>query len=417
MSIQFRQHTLANQLTVIAEVNPDAHTAAIGFFVKAGARDETPEVMGVSHFLEHMMFKGTARRTAEDVNREFDELGANYNAYTSHEQTVYYAHVLPEFLPRATDLIGDMLRPALRTEDFDMEKNVILEEIGMYDDRPEWVLQDKLLEDYFRDGQGSDHPLGFRVLGTTDTIKALTADQMRAYFEHRYSPDNIVVAAAGKIDFEKLVADVETLCADWPATGAVRDYAEPCPVEKAASVSDEKLSRHYLGMLCPAPSAQDDRRYAAKVLADVLGDHEGSRLYWSIIDPGLADEADFSFMPQDGTGAYLAYASCDPARAEQVETKLMEVLDAVVQAKDITEDEVMRTKNKLATQATLQGERPAGRMQALGVQWSYQGAYTPLDEELAKLIAVTVEDVHSLLADFPFTPKTVLRLGPGAVLG
>ncbi|MBB6430140.1 M16 family metallopeptidase [Algisphaera agarilytica] len=416
MPIQFRQHTLANQLTVIAEVNPDAHTAAIGFFVKAGARDETPEVMGVSHFLEHMMFKGTARRTAEDVNREFDELGANYNAYTSHEQTVYYAHVLPEFLPRATDLIGDMLRPALRTEDFDMEKNVILEEIGMYDDRPEWVLQDKLLEDYFRNEQGGDHPLGFRVLGTTDTIKALTADQMRAYFEHRYSPDNIVVAAAGRVNFEALVADVEQLCTDWPATGAVRDYAEPCPVEKADSVSDEKLSRHYLGMLCPAPSAQDDRRYAAKVLADVLGDHEGSRLYWSIIDPGLADEADFSFMPQDGTGAYLAYASCDPARAEQVETRLMEVLDAVVQAKDITEDEVMRTKNKLATQATLQGERPAGRMQALGVQWSYQGAYTPLDEELAKLMAVTVDDVHELLADFPFTPKTVLRLGPGVAV-
>lgn len=413
MPITFKQHTLSNQLTVIAEVNPDAHTSAVGFFVKAGARDETPEVMGVSHFLEHMMFKGTARRTAEDVNREFDELGANYNAFTSHEQTVYYAHVLPEFLPRAVDLLGDMLRPALRTEDFDMEKNVILEEIGMYDDRPEWVLQDKLLGDYFRDGSGGEHPLGFRVLGTTDTIKALSADQMRAYFEHRYSPDNIVVAAAGQIDFDALVADVEKLCADWAATGATRDYAEPCPVAKAGHVTDEKLSRHYLGMLCPAPSAQDDRRYAAKVLADVLGDSEGSRLYWAIIDPGHADEADFSFMPQDGSGAYLAYASCDPARAEKVEAMMMKVLDDVVAAQDITEDEVMRAKNKLATQATLQGERPAGRMQGMGVQWTYQGAYTPLDEELAKLMAVTVADVLALLADFPFTPKTVLRLGPG----
>lgn len=416
MPIQFKHHTLANQLTVIAEVNPDAHTSAVGFFVKAGARDETPEVMGVSHFLEHMMFKGTARRTAEDVNREFDELGANYNAFTSHEQTVYYAHVLPEFLPRAVDLLGDMLRPALRTEDFDMEKNVILEEIGMYDDRPEWVLQDKLLEDYFRDGTGGDHPLGFRVLGTTDTIKALSAEQMRTYFEHRYSPDNIVVAAAGKVDFEALVADIEKLCADWPATGATRDYAEPCPVAKADHVADEKLSRHYLGMLCPAPSAQDDRRYAAKVLADVLGDSEGSRLYWAIIDPGLADEADFSFMPQDGSGAYLAYASCDPARAEKVEATLMKVLDEVVSAKDIADDEVMRAKNKLATQAMLQGERPAGRMQALGVQWTYQGAYTPLDEELAKLMAVTAEDVNALLSDFAFAPKTVLRLGPGAIV-
>lgn len=406
--ITFKHHTLPNQLTVIAEVNPDAHTAAVGFFVKAGARDETPEVMGVSHFLEHMMFKGTARRTAEDVNREFDELGANYNAFTSHEQTVYYAHVLPEFLPRAVDLLGDMLRPALRGEDFDMEKNVILEEIGMYDDRPEWRLQDQLLEKYFR-----GHTLGYRVLGTTDTITALTAEQMRDYFAGRYSPDNIVVAAAGDLDFEALIADVEKLCAAWPATGVTREYVEPAPVEEALDVVDGKCSRHYLGMLCPAPSAQDDRRYAAKVLADVLGDSEGSRLYWAIVDPGLADEADFSFMPQDGSGAYLAYASCDPARSEKVEATLMQTLADVVSAKDIAEDEVMRAKNKLATQATLQGERPAGRMQGLGVQWTYQGVYTPLEEELGKLMAVTVEDVNALLEDFPFGPKTVLRLGPG----
>ena len=161
MAVNFQKHTLPNGLTVLAEVAPEAHTAAVGFFVKAGARDETGELMGVSHFLEHMMFKGTARRTADDVNREFDEIGADYNAFTSHEQTVYYAHVLPEFLPRAVDLLGDMLRPALRTDDFDMEKNVILEEIGMYDDRPEWVLQDRLLEEYFR-----GHPLGYRVLRT-----------------------------------------------------------------------------------------------------------------------------------------------------------------------------------------------------------------------------------------------------------
>ncbi len=264
--------------------------------------------MGVSHFLEHMMFKGTARRSAEDVNREFDELGANYNAFTSHEQTVYYAHILPEFFPRAVDLLGDMLRPALREPDFDMEKNVILEEIGMYDDRPEWRLQDKLLEDYF-----GDHPLGFRVLGTTDTIKQLTAAQMRDYFAGRYSPDNIVVAAAGNLDFSALLSDCERLCGHWPATGVKRDLGQAVATDQQLTVDDARLSRHYLGLLCPAPSAQDPRRYAAKVLADLLGDGDGSRLHWAIVDPGLADEADFSFMPQDGSGAYLAYTSCDPA--------------------------------------------------------------------------------------------------------
>ncbi len=413
MPIEFHHRTFDNGLTLIAEVNPDAHTSAVGFFVKAGTRDETPEVMGVSHFLEHMMFKGTARRSADDVNREFDELGANYNAYTSHEQTVYYAHVLPEFLPRAVDLLGDMLRPALRDPDFDMEKNVILEEIGMYDDRPEWRLQDQLLEDYFKTDAGGDHPLGYRVLGTTDTIKALTAEQMRGYFDGRYSPDNIVVSAAGRLDFDALADDLDRLCGGWSPTGLARDLTPPAAAGRDRGLRDPKISRHYFGMLCPAPSAQDEQRYAAKVLADILGDSDGSRLYWALIDPGTADEADFSFMPQDHTGAYLAYASCDPARAEPVESTLLGVLDDVARSKDISAGEVERAVNKLATQATLQGERPAGRMQALGVQWLYQGQYTPLAEELSRLMAVTPADVSALLEAHPLTPRTRLRMGPG----
>ena len=408
MPTTFEHATLPNGLTLIAETQPEAHTAAVGFFVKTGARDETPALMGVSHFLEHMMFKGTARRTADDVNREFDELGADYNAFTSHEQTVYYAHVLPEFLGRATDLLGDMLRPSLRVEDFDMEKNVILEEIGMYDDRPEWRLQDALLEDFF-----GGHPLGHRVLGTTDTVSALTAPQMRAYFEQRYSPDNIVVAAAGRVDFSAFSDQVAELCGGWSPTGATRDTAVPAAGAKARAVADDKNSRHYLGLLCPAPAAQDPRRYAARVLADVLGDGEGSRMYWELVDPGLAEEADFSFMPQDGSGAFLAYASCDPGRAAAVEDKLVGVLDRVVAAKDLRPEELEQAVNKLATSATLQGERPSGRMHALGTQWTYQGKYSPLNEELDRLMAVTVDDVASLLSDFSLTPRTVLRMGPG----
>ena len=409
MAITFEHRVLPNGLTVLSETDPAAHTAAVGFFVKTGARDETAGLMGVSHFLEHMMFKGTPRRTADDVNREFDELGADYNAFTSHEQTVYYAHVLPEFLERAVDLLGDMLRPSLRTEDFDMEKNVILEEIGMYDDRPEWRLQDGLLEDFF-----GTHPLGHRVLGTTETVGAMTAAQMRGYFEQRYSPDNIVVAAAGRLDFSRLTDQVEKLCGGWSPTGASRDVAVPAADGRARSVTDDKQSRHYLGLLCPGPSAQDPRRYAARVLADVLGDAEGSRLYWALVDPGTAEDADFSFMPQDGSGAFMAFASCDPERAATVEEGLSAVLDTVARERTLTADEMQRAVNKLATRATLQGERPAGRMHALGTQWSYQGAYTPLNEELDRLMAVTADDVAGVLEAFPLNPRTVLRMGPGA---
>lgn len=405
MSIDFQQRTLDSGLTVVAEINPDAHTSAVGFFVKTGARDEVPGVMGVSHFLEHMMFKGTARRTAEMVNREFDDMGANYNAYTSHEQTVYYAQVLPEFLPRAVDLLGDILRPALRTDDFDMEKNVILEEIGMYDDRPTWRLQDTLLEKYF-----TDHPLGFRVLGTPDTVGALTADQMRAYFENRYAADNIVVAAAGKVDFGALMDDVTKVTGDWRPSGATRDHGEPMPDTIDLTLTDAKVNRHYLAIMTPGPSAQDEQRYAAKVLSDVLGDSEGSRIYWALVDPGLADEADFSFLPYDQTGAYFAYASCDPARAEQVETKLIETIEAIKNG--VEPDEIERARNKLATSATVSGERPLGRMRSIGGQWTYLGEYLPLEEELARLTAVTRDDLAALLDQHPFTPRTIVRLTP-----
>ncbi len=402
----FHQRTLSNGLTVLAETNPSAHTAAIGFFVKTGARDEDAPVMGVSHFLEHMMFKGTARRSADDVNREFDEIGANYNAFTSHEQTVYYAHILPEFLPRAVDLLGDILRPALREEDFGMEKNVILEEIGMYDDRPTWRLQDELLERYF-----AGHPLGYRVLGTRQTVTDLGADQMRSYFDQRYAADNIVVSASGKIDFDALIGDMEKIAGHWKPSGAARRYDTPSVTDRQHTIQDDKVTRHYIGLLCPAPSAQDDARYTAKVLADVLGDAEGSHIYWALVEPGLADEADFSFMPQDRLGCYLGYASCDPDRAQEVEALLIKTIDSAVE--HLTDAEIERAKNKLATQATLQGESPRGRMTSIGSTWSYLGEYLPLDQELAQIMAVTTDDIRRLYADSPFSPKTILRLGPG----
>jgi len=196
MPITFEHATLDNGLTIIAEVDPDAHTSAAGFFVKTGARDEASEVMGVSHFLEHMMFKGTLKRSADDVNREFDEIGASFNAYTSHEMTVFYASVLPERLDTAVDILSDIMRPALREEDFSTEKNVILEEIAMYKDSPFWVLYEQVMQEHYE-----PHPLAHRVLGTGDTVTNLQRDQMKTYFDHRYSADNTAVALAGNLDF------------------------------------------------------------------------------------------------------------------------------------------------------------------------------------------------------------------------
>src|SRR5205807_1102864 len=198
---------LPNGLQIIAETSPSARSVALGFFVRTGSRDETPEICGVTHFLEHMVFKGTPRRTALDVNRDFDQIGANYNAFTSEENTVFYAAILPEYLPQAVDILADILRPSLRGDDFDMEKNVIIEEIGMYEDQPMWSAYDNAKRTYF-----AEHNLGNTILGTPDSIRALTREQMNAYFERRYVAPNITVVAAGHFDWKHLVSLVEERC-------------------------------------------------------------------------------------------------------------------------------------------------------------------------------------------------------------
>src|SRR6516225_3464365 len=153
---------------MIGETSPSARSVALGFFVRTGARDETTDVSGVTHFLEHMVFKGTPRRTALDVNRDFDRIGAQYNAFTSEENTVFYAAVLPEYLPQTVDILSDILRPSLRDDDFDMEKKVIIEEIGMYEDQPMSSAFDQARHLYF-----GEHPLGQSILGTKETVGGL----------------------------------------------------------------------------------------------------------------------------------------------------------------------------------------------------------------------------------------------------
>ena len=177
MSSSFKEATLENGLRIVAETSNSAASAAIGFFVKTGARDEEASLMGVSHFLEHMMFKGSDARSGEEVDLAFDDLGAQHNAFTSSEMTAFWGASLPECIGAVHDILADILRPALRQNDFDAEKNVILEEIAMYDDQPFWVLYEQAMEKYY-----GDHPLGFRVLGTPETIKNMQRDSMQDLF-------------------------------------------------------------------------------------------------------------------------------------------------------------------------------------------------------------------------------------------
>jgi predicted Zn-dependent peptidase len=403
MPIEFKHATLANGLQVIAEVDEAAHTAAMGFFVKTGARDEAGAVMGVSHFLEHMMFKGTPTRSAEEVDQEFDDIGAEHNAFTTSEMTAFWAHSLPEHLFKTEEILSDILRPAIRQADFDSEKKVILEEIAMYADYPFWVLYEKSMEAYYR-----DHPLSHRVLGTADTITQLTRDQMMAYFTNRYSADNTVVAAAGKLDFEALVERVSQHCGSWNTTRATRVHAAPKLQPDEFTMKSESVHRHYMLMMCPAPGQQDDRRYAMSVLAQILGDADGSRLYWALIETGLAEEAQAQFDGRDGVGEVLVYASCSPESAEVVEITASEQMEKLIES--ITEDDLVRVRSKIATGATLHGELPAGRMKRLGRVWTYSGEYRSLQEELDRINSITLDELRQVHTAFPLRPVVVGHL-------
>lgn len=405
MGIEYKRRVLPNGLTVMAEVEPQAHSASVGFFVKTGARDEAQQVVGVSHFLEHMMFKGTDRLSADDVNRGFDDLGARNNAFTSGEMTCFYAHVLPEHLHEATGLLAEMMRPALRQDDFDVEKGVILEEIAMYDDNPFFVLYEETLERHY-----AGHPLGHRVLGTRESIGALTRDQMQGYFSSRYSADNTAVSLAGRVDFDRVCEDLERLCGQWAPTGATRDNGAPPTKGERFERRDPKITHGYLLGVCDAPAAQDERRYAAGLTAQVLGAGGNSRLHWALVESGIADEAFAAYDGHDGCGSMFVFASGEPDRLDRIEKIIAEETAGLRDHLD--EADLERLRAKALTSATVGGERPNDRMQRLGRLWATTGEYRSLEEELENLAAVTADDCRDLLAAFPLDNPTLGVLRP-----
>jgi predicted Zn-dependent peptidase len=407
MLVHFHSHTFKNGLHVIGETAPSARSVAIGFFVRTGARDEEGDVSGVTHFLEHMVFKGTPRRTALDVNRDFDRIGAHYNAFTSEENTVFYAAILPEYLPEAVDILADILRPTLRTEDFELEKNVIIEEIGMYEDQPMWSAYDSAKRIYF-----GEHPLGNSILGTPDSIRALTRDQMHAYFERRYIAPNITVVAAGRYDWAQLVHEVEERCAAWK-TGTIgrREVREAGGTGGLKVLTKAKVVQEHLILICRGPAANSPMRHAADILATAVGDDSGSRLYWALIDPGLADSADLSFHDYEGTGSFYTSLSCEPGQVDENLAIVAKILQEV-QEKGITEQELNQAKSKIGSRIVRGSERPMGRMQAIGMAWTYLGQYRTVDDELKAFDAVSLPMIRELLDRYPLPDVTTLALGP-----
>lgn len=404
--MQFHEARLDNGLQLVAERSPSVHSAAVGFFVRTGARDETPDISGVSHFLEHMAFKGTRRHSAEDVNRIFDEVGAKYNASTSEEQTLFYGAVLPEYLPRTLDLLADIIRPALRQEDFDMEKKVILEEIGMYEDQPTYTVYERIMQTHF-----AGHPLGKSVLGTNETVGDLTSEQMRDYHESRYAAGNIVLAVAGNFDWLELLALAEKSCGTWPAGTPARPTFEAKPTGGYSVTAKPNSVQEHVMLMAPAPPADHPLRFAAELLSVVVGDDTGSRMFWELVDPGHAETAELGYNEFDGSGAYLAYFGSDPEQAEPNVERIQKIY-ADINSKGVTELELTQAKNKVASRVVLRSERPMGRLASLGHNWLYRREYRPVEADLATVRSVTTDDIRKLLETYPLQQLTTAAVGP-----
>jgi predicted Zn-dependent peptidase len=389
---------LANGLRLLGERTP-ARSVAVGVMVDTGARDEAPAEAGVSHFLEHLAFKGDGRRDAHDLNRAFDALGARYNAYTSHERTFYYGAVLPERRAALTDLLLTLLRPALRPDDVEVERQVILEEIAMYEDRPSAQAFERGAARFF-----SGHPLGSNVLGTRASVAGLTAERVAAYHRARYGCERLLLVVAGDYAWDEVVAQAEAATAGWACGGATRSYPAFAPRRGAEEERAPGFSRAHVTWFAPAPSAQDPERWAAALLARVVGDGDNGRLFWSLVEPGLVDEASLWFDPADGLGSFQGFASTEDAQHDEVVERFEATLDAF-EREGPTEAEWARAQRGLATSVTLGAETPMGRLGGLADTWLDRGEAETADATVARILATPREAGLDLLASGPLRAR------------
>ena len=406
----FANYKLNNGLHVVVDDNPQCHLTAAGYFVRAGACDESAELSGVSHFLEHMCFKGTPQRSALEINQQLDELGANCNARTGEENTIYHATVLPEFQSQIVELLSDMMQPSLSEEDFFTEQKVILEEIAMYRDQPPYGGHEQIMRAYF-----GDHPLGQPVLGTDASVAALTPAAMAAYHRQRYSPGNMVLSVAGRVDVPKLLSDVEVFTKNWPqAMPPARRFSWEAKAIGSQFLQIPQANQQYILQLAPGPSAMDPDRYAARLAAMIFGDDTGSRLFWRLVDSGKADLAAVGHYEYDSTGVLMSMLGMRPEDAAEVWSEF-EALEEEFLQQPPTEHELKLAKAKAIASLSSANEISENRMFDIGSQWLTYGYYLSVEQVVELYRRVTLQDILKVTQRFPMQQKQVLAIGPDAM--
>ena len=304
------------------------------------------------------------------------------------------------------ELLSDIMRPSLRVDDFEMEKQVIIEEIKMYDDQPPYGGYERIMREFY-----GDHPLGNSVLGTAETVGALTADQMMEYFKAQYSPSNICIAAAGKIDFDALVADVQRCCGGWEAFDAVRPSPAPNYQRGFTTLHKPQSSQQYILQMAPGCATEDELRYATSIMTSILGDDSGSRLYWEFLDTGLAESAGMGSYDHLGCGGIMTYLCCSPENA-QANMERLKALQQKIFDEGVTQKELDLAKRKIASRIVLASERTNTRMFSIGSQWLSGQKFKTVAQIAEIYESMTLAQVNEAIKAFPLDNSMTVVVGP-----
>jgi len=410
-----RRTVLPSGVRVLTEVMPGAASASVSFSVAVGSRDETDGHHGSTHFLEHLLFKGTKKRTALDIAVAFDSVGGSSNASTGKEHTSYYARVQDTAVPLAIEVIGDMLTSSLIDPvEFENERTVILEELAMNDDDP----QDVVHEEFFAAVLG-DHALGRPIGGTPDTIKAVTRDAVWQHYQANYRPQDLVVSAAGGVNHDELLRLVEISLSEagWDLSKSAKPrqwrarHAAKVTRGTEVKVLNRPTSQANIVIGMPGLIAGDDRRYAMAILNTVLGGGMSSRLFQEIREKrGLAYSV-YSFnQGYSDAAAFGLYAGCSPAKSQEVIKLMLDELDKVAQY-GITPAELDLAKGNISGGLALKFESTQARMSRLAGAELTDGEFLDLDATLANYAAVELEHIRVLAADLLTRQKSFVAVG------
>ncbi|MDD2858139.1 MAG: pitrilysin family protein [Candidatus Nanopelagicales bacterium] len=409
-----RRTVLPGGLRIITQHVPGVRSAAFGVWVTAGSRDETPAQHGSAHFLEHLLFKGTSRRTALEISSMVEAVGGDLNAFTGKELTCYHAKVIDRDLPMAIDVVCDVVTDALlRASDIEDERGVILEEIAMYEDDPSDLVHDEFASLVY-----GDTPLGRPILGTTDSIGALNRATIRSFYRKHYQPSGMVVSAAGNVDHDDVVRRVRRAFAPY-----LDPAAEPKPLRTATRaprmstgtrLSSRPTEQANLVLGVPGLARGDDRRYALAVLTTALGGGMSSRLFQEVREKrGLAYSVYAFSQGFTDSGMVGLYAGCLPAKVATVLEVFQEQIHEVV-TRGLTPDEVARGKGQVRGATVLGQEDTGARMNRIAKAELQGEDLMSIDQLLARVDEVSTADVHDVARDLLAAPASLAVIGPFA---